>query len=117
MPSPLCHFELMSANPVKAKAFYGSVFGWEFDEKSMPGYTIIQTGQDPPGGLFPSPAASSGACMNAYFKVADIDQTLGRAEKGGAKVLVPKSPIPGLGYFAMFADPEGIAIGLMEPHS
>ena len=117
MPSHLCHFELMSGDPAKAKAFYGSVFGWEFDEKSMPGYTIIQTGQDPTGGLFPSPGKTSGACMNAYFQVSDIDATLGRAKQGGAKVLVPKTAIPGLGHFAMFADPEGIAIGLMEPQT
>lgn len=117
MPSHLCHFELMSCDPGKAKAFYGSVFGWEFDEKSMPGYTIIQTGQEPTGGLFPSPAKASGACMNAYFQVSDIDATLGRAKQGGGKVLVPKTAIPGLGHFAMFADPEGVAIGLMEPHS
>ena len=114
MSNPLCHFELMTNDPEKCKAFYGTVFGWTYDDQSMPGYTLIHTGQDPSGGVFPKPAEVPGACMNVYFQVDDIDTTLGRATEHGAAVLVPKTAIPGVGHFAMFTDPEGIAIGLMQ---
>jgi predicted enzyme related to lactoylglutathione lyase len=53
--------------------------------------------------------------MNIYFTVTDLDRTLSRAVELGGKIIVPKTPIPGTGDFAMFTDPEGIAIGIMQP--
>ena len=51
MPNPLCHFELMASDPNRAKAFYGAIFDWKFDDSSMPGYTLIHTGAEPGGGF------------------------------------------------------------------
>lgn len=115
MANTLCHFELMSGNPEKCRAFYGALFDWTFDEKSLPGYTVVHTGSDPTGGIFPRPQQAPRACMNIYFTVTDLDRTLTRAQELGGKVLVPKTPIPGTGAFAMFSDPEGVAIGVMQP--
>ncbi|MCH7597394.1 MAG: VOC family protein [Planctomycetes bacterium] len=115
MGNSLCHFELMTSDVEKCKAFYGSVFDWQFDGDTMPGYTLVQTGQDPPGGLFPKPETVPSACMNIYFTVDDIETTLKSATDNGGEVLVPKTAIPGVGHFAMFTDPEGIAVGIMQP--
>lgn len=115
MPNPLCHFELMTDDVARCKAFYGAVFDWKFDDEAMPGYTIVQTGQDPGGGVFARPQEAPHACLNVYFTVGDIDKTLAKAVELGGKVLVPKTPIPGVGHFALFADPEGIVIGIMRP--
>lgn len=115
MPNPLCHFELMTEDPERCKAFYGAVFDWQFDDASMPGYTLVNTGAEPTGGVFPKPDEAPGVCLNAYFHVNDLDATLAKAAEHGATVLVPKTPIPNVGHFAMFADPEGIPIGLMQP--
>ena len=49
MGSPLCHFEIMAEDTERAQAFYGEVFSWKFDAESMPGYTLIQPGQEPNG--------------------------------------------------------------------
>jgi len=116
MSSPLCHFELMVSNPEKARAFYGKLFGWSFDADSMPGYTLINAGHEPSGGLFQRPDPAPAPCVNVYFKVADIETTLNAAKSEGAKVLVPRTEIPGVGYFAIFADPEGIPVGIMQPN-
>ena len=35
-----------------------------------------------------------------------------RAESLGAKTLMPKTSIPGIGWFALFADPTGNQVGL-----
>lgn len=116
MPNPLCHFELMTENPESCKAFYGAVFDWKFDDQSMPGYTLVNAGAEPSGGLFAKPAEAPGVCMNVYFQVQDIDATLAKATQRGATVLVPKTEIPNnVGHFAMFADPEGIPVGIMQP--
>jgi len=116
MSSPLCHFELMVADAAKARAFYGQVFGWSFDNDTMPGYTLVDTGQEPTGAIFKSPEGAGGVCANVYFKVADINATLEKAKKSGAKVLVPRTEIPGVGHFALFADPDGIPVGIMQPN-
>ena len=115
MPNPLCHFELMSSDPARCKAFYGAVFDWQFDDKSMPGYTLIDSGIEPTGAVFPKPANAPAACLNAYFKVDDIDAALKTVTENGGKILIPKTTIPNVGDFAMFADPEDIPIGIMQP--
>ena len=33
---------------------------------------------------------------------------------GGGRTLVPKTPIPSVGHFAVFADPDGIGVGLFQ---
>lgn len=117
MANPLSHFELMTADPAKCKAFYGAVFDWQFDDGAMPGYTLIDTGTEPTGALFKKPDSAPGVCMNTYFQTHDIDSVLKNVCDNGGTVLVPKTEIPGTGYFAMFTDPEGIPIGLMQPAS
>ena len=114
MPNPVCHFEFMTADPNRCKAFYGKVFDWKFDDKSMPGYTLIDAGAEPSGGLFLKPADAPGPCLNVYFHVDDIEATLAKAKGEGASVLVPKTPIPNVGHFAMFTDPEGVAVGVLQ---
>jgi hypothetical protein len=115
MPNTLCHFELVSSNTAKCKKFYGSVFGWQFDDQRMPGYTLIHTGQEPGGGILASHAAESSPGLNAYFAVANIEDCLRKVREGGGEVLVPKTSVPNVGAFAIFADPEGIPVGIMQP--
>ena len=50
MPNPLCHFEFMTGDLAKCQAFYGKVFDWQFDDKSIPGYSLINAGSEPSGG-------------------------------------------------------------------
>ena len=115
MPNPLCHFELMTDDAGKCRKFYDAVFDWQFDDETMPGYTLVNTGTEPTGGVFAKPAQAPGPCLNVYFQVPDIDATLAKATEHGGKVLVPKTPIPNVWHFGMFTDPEGIVIGIMQP--
>jgi len=116
MPNALCHFEFLTGDAARCKAFYGAVFGWKFDDASMPGYTLVETGHEPSGGILHDPLENS-PCINVYFKVENIERILENARTNGGKVLVEKSPIPGIGHFAMFSDPDGIVIGIMQPVS
>jgi hypothetical protein len=47
-----------------------------------------------------------------YVGTDDIEATLAKAETLGGEILVPKSEIPGQGWFGMFSDPTGNQIGL-----
>lgn len=114
MGNPIAHWELMVNDLAKAQAFYSSVFDWEWDESTFPGYSMIKTGSDPGGGLMAKPETAPGCALNTYFSVADIETTMAKAVEAGATSIVPKTPIPGMGYWAMFADPDGIPIGLFQ---
>jgi predicted enzyme related to lactoylglutathione lyase len=114
MGSPLCHFEFMSNDPERCKQFYGGVLGWEFDDASMPGYTLIKTGGDPGGGLMKCPDDGPGPGMHVYYLVDDVAATLQRIEAGGGTVLHEETEIPGVGWFAIAADPEGISFGIFK---
>ncbi len=115
MANALCHFEVMATDVERAKEFYTSVLGWQFDDESMPGYALVNPGQEPSGAFFKKPSGAPTPCMNVYFNVDDIDATLEKAGANGGEILVAKTEIPGTGHFAMFTDLEGIVIGIMKP--
>ena len=114
MGNPIVHWELMVSDMQKAKAFYGAIFDWTIDETSMPGYGMINTGSEPPGGMMATPPTAPVSSLNTYFGVDDVEATLTKALAAGATLIAPKTPIPGVGYWAMFADPDGIPIGLFQ---
>lgn len=112
MGSPLCYFEYMTDDVERCKQFYGSVLGWEFDEQSMPGYTQIKAGRAPGGGMMKRPDEVPAPCMYAYFMVDDIPATLEKVRAAGGAVHHDKTEIPGIGWYAIAADPDGIPFGL-----
>lgn len=115
MGNNLCHFEILCADVDNTKTFYGTVFDWQFDEKSFPGYVIVRSGVEPTGGIMVKPPEAPQHALNVYFEVDSIEDTLRSVVGAGGTVLVGKTEIPKIGHWAMFADPDGIAVGLLEP--
>ncbi len=115
MPSPLCHFELMTDDPDRAQKFYGAVFGWSFDNESMPGYALINAGAEPSGGMMKRPAQAPSAAFHTYFQVENVSVALHKATSNGGRVVLPATDIPHVGTMAMVADPDGVVIGLLKP--
>jgi len=113
------HFEIPAENIERAIAFYETVFGWKFRKWEGGGipYWLIVTGPDGEpginGGLMPrrDPAQP---CVNTVG-VANLDETLRLAEKSGGQCVVPKMPVPGVGWLAYCKDTEGHIFGVMQP--
>ena len=114
MPNPLIHWELMVSDVEKSKAFYQRVFEWSFTP-SGPEYTLIQTGAEPGGGMMQRPPHLGMSSLNSYFRVDDLERTLRAAVEAGATVIVPRTEVPTVGWFAMFLDPDRIPIGVLQP--
>lgn len=114
MPGALCHFEFMSDDPEACKRFYARVLGWKFDDASMPGYTFIDTGSEPGGGIMKRPEQAPAAAMNAYFLVDDIAATLQKITAAGGTVHCEETEIPQIGWYAFATDPEGVPFGLFK---
>lgn len=109
--------ELHTSDPKRAFAFYSELFGWKTREMDMGeagAYTLFSQGdKDVAGGM--KLDARSGAPSNwlPYFETPAVDADVKKAEKLGAKVLMPPMDIPNIGRFAVLADPQGAAVAVM----
>lgn len=114
MGRPVMHFEIASPNLEQACAFYRELFDWEIGEEEVEGYRLVQTAEGSiGGGLMRSPEGTF-PYVTIYVSVDDLPVTLRRAEELGGKMIVEPMPIPGVGRFAMFQDPDGAMIGIFE---
>jgi uncharacterized protein len=112
MPGRLVHFEFPVEDAERAKQFWSSLFGWQFQSWDGPvEYHMTQAGGDPGGALFPSENAGRGA--NVYFDVDDIKDGLARVRELGGEA-EEAMPIPGVGWSAFCKDSEGNSFGLYQ---
>ncbi len=120
------HFEIPADDIDRAKEFYGSIFGWQLQTMQMGDgeYTIVMTSPvDEQTQLPTEPGAINGGMFRRNeqtptpvitIDVDEIDQALKEIESGGGSTVTPRTPIPGMGAFAYFEDPEGNVMGLWE---
>lgn len=117
------HFEIHAENPERAIAFYTKCFEWKFTKWEGPmEYWIISTG-DPKepgidGGLLRRHGVIDGQAVIAYpctIQVGNIDEMLKKVESAGGQIVLPKMPIPGVGWLFYSKDTEGNIFGVMQP--
>ena len=113
-------FEIPVTDFDRAKKFYEALIGSEMHEQQMGPYRMGFLPSVPGNGKV-SGAIVHGEGYDPGMQGAviylngnpDLTTMLGRAEKAGGKVIVPKTEItPEYGYFAYFIDTEGNKIGL-----
>jgi len=113
----IVHFELNAEDPLRAKSFYEKVFDWKIEKSEMPmDYWMITAGpEDEPGisGGLQKRENASDEVFN-YIGVPSVEEFLKKIEENGGEILTPKSPIPGIGYYAFFKDTEGNRLGIFE---
>lgn len=115
-------YELMTPDPVGAKAFYDAVVGWAMQPGSPEtgGYGFIANadGGMTGGVLTLSPEmAEHGArpCWLGYLGVDDVDASVAAITAAGGTCLMPAWEIPMTGRVAMVADPDGAPFYIMTP--
>ena len=109
------HFEIPVADPEKSKKFFEDVFGWKFQKWDGPmDYWVILTGEGVgiDGGMMRrnDPAQP---IVNT-IEVESVDAAVERIVAAGGEIVVPKMPIPGVGYLAYFKDVDGLIHGIMH---
>jgi uncharacterized protein len=110
--------ELWTTDATKALAFYEDVVGYthkDMDMGPMGTYHVLEHGGAPRGGLMKSPDAKAPPMWLSYVAVADADAAAKRASKLGGKVIAEPSDIPGIGRFAILADPAGAVFAVIKP--
>lgn len=109
---PFVHIEFSARDRLEAAKFYGAVFGWETQDMPEMNYTTFDTGEGPGGGFNPVGDQIQAGDVFVYIGTDDIDATLAKIVAQGGKTVVPKSEIPGVGWFAFFNDPTGNMVAL-----
>lgn len=107
--------ELMTTDMEKASRFYRELFGWQLQDTEMAGggtYRMIRSGETEVGGMMQLTESHGGAPTHwmAYVTVDDVDAAVQRAGAQGGETLVPTTPIPNVGSFAVVKDPKGACI-------
>ena len=115
-------YELMTSDATAATAFYENVIGWRSQDSGMPGsmpYTLMCVGDAQVAGVMGTPpelaAVGAPPTWSGYVAVDDVDTTEARVLQAGGKVLRPAGDIPGVGRFAVVADPQGASFMLFKP--
>ena len=119
--SNIVWFEIPADNVERARKFYGDLFGWKIEK--FPGpmeYWHIDTGggdDTPDGGLMARKHREH--TITNYVNVASVDDSAAKVEKLGGRICMPKTAVPGMGYFVICQDPENnmFALWEMNPNS
>jgi len=127
MPT-LVHFEIPSDDLQRSEKFYGDLFGWKFEKWSGPEslpegmeYLVITTTDDKGnksigGGMMKRQNPQQQGMTN-YIGVESVDEHSARVAQLGGKVIIPKKPVPGMGYFAVCLDTENNTFGIWQTDS
>ena len=119
LPGVPCWIDTSQPDPDAAVAFYGGLFGWEFED-SMPagspgkyfiarlrGGDVAAVGSQPQGG-------PANAAWNTYVWVQSAEETATKVADAGGRVLTEPFDVMNAGRMAVCSDPEGAAFCLWQ---
>jgi len=116
-------YDVMTTDMKAAEKFYTSVVGWTAKDAGMSGhpYVLFSAGPAMVGGLMPIPedALAMGVppCWTGYIAVDNVDGYAARVKGAGGSIRREPADIPGVGRFAVVADPDGAVFILFKPSS
>jgi uncharacterized protein len=117
MGNSFVHMELSTDDVGAAKKFYKKVFDWKLSQlgPEMGNYTVIDTGSKTSGGgMAKKMMPGQPTAWLVYAEVDSVKKTIGKAEKAGAKIVLPFHQIGDMGAIGVFVDPTGASFGVWE---
>jgi uncharacterized protein len=124
-PGTFCWVGLATSDVAAAKAFYGSLFGWEAEDLPAGAagtYTMLRHRGEDVAILYrqqpEARAAGAPPHWTSYISVEDADTSAARAEElGGAAVFRAPFDVLDAGRVAAIRDPTGAIVSLWQPRS
>jgi predicted enzyme related to lactoylglutathione lyase len=101
----------------RAKAFYGTVLGWEFQDygEEAGHYHACLLRGEPVAGIMQNPDdAPSEYWWQTYFATDDVDGTVKRVTDAGGTVVAAPDDVMDQGRMAILKDPNGAQFGLWQ---
>jgi uncharacterized protein len=116
------YFQIPADDISRAKEFYKKVFGWEMQkwnnsENSEQEYWMFQTQDDKEnsglgGGIMKRQSPQH--TVTNFITVSSIEEYSSKIEQSGGKIIMPKTEIPNMGFFAVCLDTENNMFGIYE---
>ena len=117
-----CWVELATTDPTSAQDFYGSLLGWEFENRYEDGkliYSMILLRDKHVAGMVQLPPQQNEVLLppawNPYVCVEDARATTKKCTSLGAQVLAGPKDIRDSGVMAALTDPDGVCFYLWQP--
>ncbi len=112
MPGHVVHVEIPADDTAKGRAFWGALFGWDFE--AFPGpfeYHTTQISEQTGAAITNMEPGKRGT--RAYFDVEEINAGAARVKELGGEA-GEVLPVPGMGWFVICRDSEGNEFGLWQ---
>ncbi len=113
--------ELYAADLESAWTFYSTYFGWtkltDMDMGAMGTYRLFDEGDNKPmgaGGIMTKPPAVPRPYWGFYFNVDSTSAAIERTTAAGGSLLNGPSQVPGGGWIATAADPQGVVFSVVS---
>jgi predicted enzyme related to lactoylglutathione lyase len=113
-----CWIDLTTSDIGRARDFYGTVFGWTFEDAGPEygGYFNASKSGRPVAGLMANRSEfQSPDNWATYFHTADIKATMSAVNVAGGSVCLDTMEVPAKGYMSLAIDPSSAFFGLWQP--
>ena len=124
VPGTFSWTDLTTTDQEGAKAFYGGLLGWDFEDNPVGDgmvYSMARVGGKNVGAISTQPQQQRDAGVppmwNSYVTVESADATAQRAGDLGATVHAPPFDVMDVGRMAVIADPQGAFFEIWEPRA
>jgi predicted enzyme related to lactoylglutathione lyase len=122
MDHTIVHFEIPAYDLEKMRSFYSRIFGWKIEKYGEMDYWTIETVPTDDKGNPTRPGVNGGMMKKQnpdhkavnYILVESVEEYSRKIEENGGKIIVPKTEVPNIGWWAMALDPEGNQFAIME---
>ncbi|MFT7519950.1 MAG: putative enzyme related to lactoylglutathione lyase [Kiritimatiellia bacterium] len=98
-------------------SFLKGALGFESSVMDMPNgpYHLLNPETEARIGVVAGMHPDAPSMWLAWIHVTDVDETAGRVETHGGKIVAPAFDVPGVGRLAIASDPAGVVFGVITP--
>jgi uncharacterized protein len=115
-PGTFSWVDLSTSDPDGAKTFYAALFGWDYDDREVPGgvYSMaLKDGKE--AGAISGAQPGQPTAWNSYVTVESADAAAAAAQEQGGEVMGEPFDVMDAGRMATVFDPNGSAFAVWEP--
>jgi predicted enzyme related to lactoylglutathione lyase len=113
MAGEVVHYELHVKDADAAQAFWGAVFGWEFQGMGTPEMDYRMAQVSATAGAAIAASETTSTHPNVYLATDDIEASIAKVRELGGKA-DDKMAVPTHGWFSACSDPQGVVFHLWQ---
>ena len=113
MPGQMVDLEIPAGDTAKAREFWTSLFGWQWQAFEGPTEYHMTRFSETTGGAIYAPDPPEKRGTRVFFDVEDINEGNARVNELGGEA-GEALPVPAMGWFSLCKDTEGNEFGLWQ---